>query len=76
MKEPALGCQRTHERLPGTQSENCKRKVPGGVKDSEAGSLGQTLPRSPLGEGRWQEGPGEVQGAGGTAVMICGVSLH
>lgn len=68
MKEPALGCQRTHERLPGTQSENCKRKVPGGGRTSEAGEARPgPYPGPPLGEGRWQEGPGEVQGAGGIA---------
>lgn len=68
MKEPALGCQRTWDRLPGTQSSNLKRKVPGGGRTSEAGRLGQDPTQVPLwGWGGGKEGPREGQGAGGIA---------
>lgn len=45
MKGPALGCQRTQDKVPGTWSWGCKRKVWGGGA-SEAGGLARAPPSS------------------------------
>lgn len=63
MKEPALGCQRTHEETARDPEQELQKKSPRRRKDFKLGRARPgPYPGPPLQEGgRWQEGPGEVK---------------